>query len=506
MSKVTKFRAMRGKWGDRLARSSRVFLLGLVVACGVEVIIDWNQTFTEINQLRDQIRQKGVHYAGLVQTAAVEDVQAHELTELTRMSAGILEDEDAEYVRVTDEKGKILHEKTKDGWIASRAHYEHWMERDVSGVLEDPAAFQKRLAESRYRDAPQIWAETLAKISAMVSTPTKPQQRSGLLIFQDRLRDDNHQRDDKTSWMVGTITDAGKNVGAVLVAFDMDRTNKSIRVKYYKGYGMVVFFVALILVQNVIGRRDKLRLLDLESRYASAKAAIREALPSSPFQKESLTIDTALEQCTGPVDGMIFDTCATKTGVRLLVVDPDGDGIDAAAIALHMLKSFRARRKEGIESGLLDELTALGGVTDDIPLTRPINALILDVAEDGSFDAIHGDLASLHVLDGSATSIEPEEQKGEPPPGVVGPLFRSKGTLPLGATLLVAAGGTDSGPVAKVAGTKKEVRIDAGALTRFALRNKGSFNAADAATWTRGKIGALSADDIVIAGVTRAKA
>ena len=39
---------------DRLARSSRVFLLSVVIACGVEVLVDWNQTLFEINVLRDQ--------------------------------------------------------------------------------------------------------------------------------------------------------------------------------------------------------------------------------------------------------------------------------------------------------------------------------------------------------------------------------------------------------------------------------------------------------------------
>jgi hypothetical protein len=76
----------------------------------------------------------------------------------------------------------------------------------------------------------------------------------------------------------------------------------------------------------------------------------------------------------------------------------------------------------------------------------------------------------------------------------------------MGATLLVAAGGTDSGPIAKAQGAKKEARLDASALVRFALRSKGSFNASDAATWMRGKSGPLSADDIVIVGITRAKA
>ena len=35
--------------------------------------------------------------------------------------------------------------------------------------------------------------------------------------------------------------------------------------KYIKGLAIILFFVGLIVFQNVTGRRDKLRLLDLEA-------------------------------------------------------------------------------------------------------------------------------------------------------------------------------------------------------------------------------------------------
>lgn len=497
-------RAHGSRWSERLARSSRVFLVGLVVACGVEVVVDWNQTFTEINQLRDQIRQKGVHYAGLVQRASAGEVIARDAGGIARLGDAILDDEDAAYVRVTDAAGAVVFDRTKPGYDAFRARYAHAIARDVMGVLDDPEAFRARVAASRYRDTPQIWAETVAGLTARLTGAQPTTQRSGVLVYQDRLRDESRRRDDRATWMVGTIEDAGRNVGAVLVVFDMARTNKAVRGKYYKGFGIVFFFVALILVQNVIARRDKLRLLDLESRYASAKAALRAALPAAPIKTAALTFDAALEQAQGPVDGMVYDARAMDAKLRVLVVDPDGDGIDAAAIALHMLKTFRARRSEGVEATLDEELAALGAATEHIPLTRPISAIVLDVADDGAFEAVHGDLASLHVLDGGATAIEARQLAEGAPAGVVGPLFRSAGSLPAGATLLVACGATDSGPVAQAAAPgKKAARIDAASLVRFAERARGGFNASDAATWTRGKSGGLSGEDIVIACVTR---
>jgi hypothetical protein len=314
-------------------------------------------------------------------------------------------------------------------------------------------------------------------------------------------------KDNRTTWSVGTITSPdGATVGAVLVAFDMDRTNKAVRNKYLKGFGIVIFFVALILVQNVLGRRDKLRLLDLEERYKNAKQTLRDALPTEAVTTGSLVVEGALNQSQGPVDGMVFDVQKTDEGAEVLIVDPDGDGIDAAAIGLHMLKIFRARRKDRVKSTLAEEIAALGIATDDIPLTRPISVLLMRIdGETGTFEALHGDPASISVLEGTnSTSIESTPCEGDTPQGVVGPLSQSKGTIPSNATLLITVGGPDTGPFAHAKKTKS-ARIDGAALGKFVLRSKAGFNVADAAVWARGKAGGMNEDDIVVVGVTRSQ-
>ena len=68
----SRFAAWRARLSERLAHSSQFFLLGLIVACGVEVLVDWNQTLFEVNVLRDQIRQKGLNYAGILERAIVD--------------------------------------------------------------------------------------------------------------------------------------------------------------------------------------------------------------------------------------------------------------------------------------------------------------------------------------------------------------------------------------------------------------------------------------------------
>ena len=98
----SRFAAWRSQLADRLAQSSQVFLLGLVIACGVEVLVDWNQTLFEINVLRDQIRQKGLNYAGLLARAVVEPVLSRDRATFDRLAQGLLDDEDAVFVRIVD--------------------------------------------------------------------------------------------------------------------------------------------------------------------------------------------------------------------------------------------------------------------------------------------------------------------------------------------------------------------------------------------------------------------
>ena len=103
----SRFAAWRSRLADRLAQSSQVFLLGLVIACGVEVLVDWNQTLFEINVLRDQIRQKGLNYAGLLARAVVEPVLSRDRATFDRLAQGLLDDEDAVFVRIVDPSGKV---------------------------------------------------------------------------------------------------------------------------------------------------------------------------------------------------------------------------------------------------------------------------------------------------------------------------------------------------------------------------------------------------------------
>lgn len=517
---------------DRLARSSRVFLITLIVLLGIEIVVDWNQTLVEINVLRDQIRLKGISYAGLLARAAVEPMVAGDRHTLTLLASGILDDEDAIYVRMTDPRGRLIFDRLDADFAAQDAkagrapfpqRYAHFLDRDATGVSQDFDGFRMRLANSRYRDLPQIWSDALARLAARFTPPPPLPTSRARILYQDRLRDAQYRRDESTTWAITPVQYQGEPVGAILVAFDMTRTNRAVRNKYIKGLGIVLFFVALIVFQNIAGRRDKLRLLDLESRHARAKQALQQALPMQPLCVQGLQIGAALDQARGHVDGLVWDVAEEGSAAWFLVVDPDGDGIDAAAIGLHVLATFRKRRQADASIDALEEIRALGAATREIPLTRPIGLLLLRVDGSGSFAGYRADFVRLCLADGSATAkpsepaviegdvvfaetgadadgpadgAEGASEESRPPLGLLGPLYRVAGTLQEGQTLVIAAAG--KGP--------RGLCIDVETIARYLGRARGAagLSIADASTWARGKQGGLVESDILILTVQRA--
>lgn len=64
-----------------------------------------------------------------------------------------------------------------------------------------------------------------------------------------------------------------------LIAFSLEKQNKVIREKLWKGTGMLVLLVGLVLARNVMGRREKIRQFDTKKRVTEAKDAILATLP-----------------------------------------------------------------------------------------------------------------------------------------------------------------------------------------------------------------------------------
>lgn len=506
----SRFAAWRARLSERLAHSSQFFLLGLIVACGVEVLVDWNQTLFEVNVLRDQIRQKGLNYAGILERAIVDPLVRRDHKMLERLASGVLDDEDAVFLRVVDQSGKTVYERIdqrfeldylRRGKGSFGDHYGHWLDRDLRGILFDPDGFKQRLSASRYRDLPQIYNDVLGQVVGWFVTPSPLPPLRAQIVYQDRLRDENRRRDDTTTWaLVPLLTESAtgsSQVGALLIAFDMSRVNGSVRTKYLKGLGMIVFFVALILIQSITARRDKLRLLDVGRRYAAAKLAIFDAMRkeslSLPSDGSSLTITGQVDQAKEAVDGMVFDARICDGHAEVLVADPDGDGIDAASIGLHILKCFRAQGSLGldVQAGLL------GAATTEIPLTRPIGLLLLRVEPSGSFEALLGEKTQLLLFD-QPVMEQPRllPMDSELPPGIVGPLYRSSGTIPPGSTLLCMSAGREL--------PEERARDEAALAATLRAQESNPERVLDeVAAWLRRRYPSLRDNDFAIVAIRR---
>jgi hypothetical protein len=493
-----------------MARSSRLFLIGLLVACGVEVLAEWNQTLLEINVLRNAVRQKGENYVGIIGKAGDDELAAADRAGLERLTHGIFDDEDAVYVRFTDAKGAVVWDRLKPdfeetlrrrGYVEPFARrYARLMDRDTDRALHDPAALARQVANSKYKDLAQAWTDATARAVAAFAPPKPPPAARGVVVYQDRLHDENHAKDDRTSYAIGTVLgEDGKDLGTVLVAFDMERTNAAVRFKYVKFAALCSFFVALILVQNVVSRRNKLWQLDLQARYADAKRALREAMPADDIRCGALSANGAVHQARGSVDGMVWSAADEGGSLLVLVVDPDGDGVDAAAVGLHVSRVFLARRREGIAVGLDEELRALGEAAAGIPLTRPLDALLVRVdARSGAYAALGGPIVQLRVVGGvtfEAPELRPSD--GEAPGGIVGPLFRASGVLEPGTSIVAVLSDT----------SRVDPRAFGDAIARFLSRAQEPGKAIavdDAATWARGRTAPLAESDIAVVAVTRA--
>lgn len=492
-----------------MVRSSRAFLLGLVVACGIQVLLDWNATLSEINVLRNAVRQRGENYVTIIGKAADDELGARDRAGLDRLTHGIFDDEDAIYVRFTDATGAVVWDKVAPGFddvFRERGNttpfvetYAKIMDRDTQRALHDPAALKAHVANSRYKDFAQAWTDATAKIAAAFAKPAATAAPNrGVVVYEDRLHDDKRQKDDKISYAIGTVLgEDGKDIGTVIVAFDMKRTNEAVRFKYLKFTGLCSFFVALILVQNTVSRRTKLRLLDLKQKYAAAKAALHEAMPIKDVTCGPLVARGAVNQSSGSVDGMLWTAADESDSLLVLVIDSDGEGVDAAAVTLHVARSFEERRARKIRASLDEELGALGAAAAGIPLTRPVGALLLRVdARSGAYEALSGGMAQLRTAKAQAMEapeLRPLER--DVPEGALGPLFSASGMLEPGCTLLGVCADW----------SRVDPRSFADGVAKYVVRTQEDpVPAHDAATWARGKASALAERDIAIVMVHRA--
>jgi hypothetical protein len=223
------------------------------------------------------------------------------------------------------------------------------------------------------------------------------------VLYQDRLADERGALDRGLSYAIGTITsDDGEPFGVVLVAFRHERLNRAVAGKLGKGLAITLFFVALILVQNLASRRAKLRLYDLEAALSAARTAVRAALPETPALGWG-RLGVAFAQADR-VGGTVYDLRLGDDGtLDLLVAVPDGTGVDAAFASVVLRDLYR--RVEAGEPAA--RAAALLAAYDQSPLGRPVELLLLRVGADGAVRGVAAGLAPPSLLaDGAARPLD----------------------------------------------------------------------------------------------------
>ncbi|HUS68177.1 MAG TPA: SpoIIE family protein phosphatase [Kofleriaceae bacterium] len=409
-------RQLLGRLGDRLGRSSHVFLLVLLVLCGIEVMVDWNATLTEINVLRGQLRQKGENYADLLRKASENALLAYDWDELERLSQGVFEDDDVVYVRFSDLVGNTLYDRLRPEFGSAfeahrnesfRDHYRRQMARDARGMVVDPLALRQKMERSRYVDFVQRfndWQDSLVR--RFSSTPRVVHAPPPRALYQDRLADERGERDTDLTYALGAITAAsGDSYGVVLIAFSNAQLKRATFAKYMKGLAITLFFVALILVQNIFSRRAKLRLLDLEAALSAARAAIRGALPETApaFDEGRLRLGVAFAQADR-VGGTVYDLrVRDPRTVEVLVAVPEGSGVEAAFASVVLRDLYR---RVGDSPTALAQAAALLAAYDASPLGRPVELLLMRLSADGTVDGVTAGLDPPSVISsGTVTAL-----------------------------------------------------------------------------------------------------
>ena len=239
--------------------------------------------------------------------------------------------------------------------------------------------------------------------------------------------------------------------------------------------------------------------LNLEKRYQEAKQALRDALVET-VEAGRLTASGALDQAAGSVDGQLYVLHSGAGGLDALVIDPDGEGIEAAALSLQVRQCFLKRRADGSPVDLVAEARALGEVASQIPLSRPLGLLLVHLDPSGALSGLVGPVGGVRLLRSGAVAAAGPLLPLEAPKGVVGPLFGFSGTLAAGETLLLASAG--------LADDEHRGGFDLDALAGFVVRSAGEAPLradamADAASWARGRSSALAARDIALVAISR---
>jgi hypothetical protein len=484
------------------ARSFSVFLLFLVVVCGFKVVADCHTTLGEVHALRMQVRERGENYVSVLSRPLGAVMVTRDQAAFDRLISGAFDDEEVVFLRIVDMSKEVIFERLdpyyarvfeRERGAPFDVYYGHQLERDIKGIIETPDHLRARIQHSRHRDIPQAY-EDLLRAWRLAGPVAEREHKGQPVLFEDRLyrMEDKESHDASVTWALGRLEAAdGTSAGALVVGFDMRRVNSEIRSRYLKAAGVVLFFIALIVFRTVGARREKLRLIELEERYSAARLSLSAALPHSKT-RGAITVAGALDQSTRAVDGVVFDVARVEDGLEVLLADPPGTGLDAAAVSLHVRAMYEHRRDEDRSVSLEEEVQGLADAARKIPgaRERKLAMGVVRISESGDVRGLACGAGFFCIVNEVAGRVRPidEDLCLRTFEGVAGPFRQVAATLRSGETLVIASGGTTD--------------LDAHAVARRLVESTGPRSAAarsrELAEWARARHPKMAHRDIAI--------
>ncbi|MEW1953057.1 PP2C family protein-serine/threonine phosphatase [Terrabacter sp. NPDC080008] len=206
-----------------------------------------------------------------------------------------------------------------------------------------------------------------------------------------------------------------------------------VRLGLTTGFGVM----AVILARVRVGREEALKAMT-----AIAEASQRILLRALPSSVRSLRLASRYVSATREalVGGDLYEVIDTPAGVRAIVGDVRGKGLDAVQLAFTVLGAFRhaAVRQESLENlaGELDKVVSAVAGDEDF-----VTAMLVEFHDDGTATVVNcGHCAPILLLDDSTTrELSPTDTQ---PPLGLGPRPHAETVqVPVGARVLLFTDG-----------------------------------------------------------------
>lgn len=344
---------------ERFEANARLFVLVVVAACAVEIVLGWNAFFKEVSVIRGRLREKGSSYAGVLSRAVLPALLAYDWDRMELLATQMLDDPDVRALRFYDSRGQLVfHRASKEGGeTAGAASRERW-DRNARRLVSDPDCGPRLAEEETEHDAIQSYNDFLARMTERFAGGEQEGKKGERVYYQDHLA----PPEDGLAYALHPVRDKiGRVWGAVCIAFSLERVKADIHGALMSNLALTLFFVALVAVNQVMTRREKLQTKAMADEIAGAKAFFKEILPPPPQPVAGLRLDVASAQAPH-LGGGFWAAAPRDEGLDLLLANGSTAGL-AASYEAAMLEGLALRRMQAEEAP--DGDAFLDGLADD---------------------------------------------------------------------------------------------------------------------------------------------